>query len=114
MIFLEPYKKYAVFSGRSRRKEYWLFTLFYYIAIVVLSFIDGVIGTPGVITTLFVLITILPYIALGVRRLHDTERTGWWILISLIPVIGAIWFIVLCCLDSNPGENRFGKNPKEL
>jgi len=111
MIFLEPYKKYADFSGRSRRKEYWLFALFYMIICLTLSII-GIATESFWLYGLFLLASFIPTIAVGVRRLHDTNRTGWWILISLVPLIGAIWFIVLCCFDSDPGDNRFGKNPK--
>ena len=118
MIFLEPYKKYADFSGRARRKEYWLFSLFYFLVLVFLTVLDAYNGlyNPevgiGLLSGLFILITFIPYLAVACRRLHDTNRTGWWILISFIPLIGTIWFIVLCCFDSDAGDNRFGGNPK--
>jgi uncharacterized membrane protein YhaH (DUF805 family) len=110
-MFLEPYKKYAVFSGRATRKEFWLFYLFYLICVSALSFIDIYAGTLW-LTILFVLISFIPFYAVAFRRLHDTNRTGWWVLLLFIPIIGTIWIIVLWCFDSDPGDNRFGKNPK--
>ena len=116
--FFGVYKKYAVFSGRARRKEYWFFTLFVTIAFILLAIVDGITGTldpmsgVGLTTVIFALGSILPSIAVSVRRLHDTDRSGWWFLISLIPLIGGIVLLVFCCLDSSPGQNRFGANPK--
>ena len=116
--FFGVYKKYAVFSGRARRKEYWFFHLFLAIALVLLAIVDSIIGTwdpvyeVGLFSGIFALGSILPSIAVSVRRLHDTDRSGWWFLIQLIPLIGGIVFLVFCCLDSSPGQNRFGANPK--
>ena len=116
--FFGAYKKYAVFSGRARRKEYWFFILFLTIALFLLAIVDGIIGTwdptsdLGLFTLIFALGSTLPSIAVSVRRLHDTDRSGYWYLIQLIPLIGGIVFLVFCCLDSSPGQNRFGANPK--
>ncbi len=99
------------FSGRATRKEFWLFYLFYMIVLCSLYLIDIAIETY-ILNLLFILVTFLPFLAVSVRRLHDTNRTGWWVLISLIPLIGTIWLIVLLCFDSDPGDNRFGKNLK--
>ena len=116
--FFGVYKKYAVFSGRARRKEYWFFTLFVTIAYILLAIVDGITGTLdpmsglGLFTAIFALGSLLPSLAVSVRRLHDTDRSGWWILISLIPLIGGIVLLVFLCLDSSPGQNRFGSNPK--
>ena len=110
-------KKYAEFSSRASRKEFWLFFLFYCIAVVVLSVIDGIVGTYdvesgyGVFSGIFTLVTLVPYLAVCVRRLHDTDRSGWWLLLCLVPLIGLIWFIVVCCLKGSDGENRFGADP---
>jgi uncharacterized membrane protein YhaH (DUF805 family) len=110
-------KKYAEFSSRASRKEFWLFFLFYIIAWVVLSVIDGLVGTYdvesgfGMFSGIYMLATLVPYLAVCVRRLHDTDRSGWWLLVSLVPLIGAIWFIVLCCLKGSDEENRFGADP---
>ena len=119
--YLEVWKKYAVFGGRARRKEYWFFALFHVIASICLILTDYVIGTYdpyieiigfGLLSGIYALAILIPSVAVLVRRLHDTERSAWWLLIALIPVIGAIVLLVFCCLDSSPGQNRFGANPK--
>ena len=115
--YLSVLKKYAVFSGRSRRKEYWMFILFNSIAGIAAVLLDNVlfgvapdaIGPLGGVYSLAVLI---PSLAVSVRRLHDVGKSGWFLLIALIPAIGAIWLLVLMCIDGEPGENRFGANPK--
>ena len=114
--YLEALKKYAVFSGRARRKEYWYFALFNIIVSIALGFIDGLSGffSPeagiGLLGGLYSLAILIPSIAVSIRRLHDTDRSGWWLLISIIPLIGAIELLVQ---DSSPNDNRFGANPKE-
>jgi uncharacterized membrane protein YhaH (DUF805 family) len=116
--YLEALKKYAVFDGRARRKEYWFFILFYIIFALALVFVDGMTGTyneeygVGVLSGFFILAMLIPNISVAVRRLHDTDRSGWWILISLIPLIGGIWFLVLMVLDGTPGQNQYGPDPK--
>jgi uncharacterized membrane protein YhaH (DUF805 family) len=116
--YIEALKKYAVFGGRSRRREYWYFVLFTAIINGVLSIIDGVIGTLsssaniGLLSGIYSLAVLVPSIAVSIRRLHDTDRSGWWVLIALIPIIGAIVLIVFLIQDSTPGSNRYGPNPK--
>lgn len=117
--FLDALKnKYATFEGRARREEYWYFVLFYVLSIVALAIIDGIIGTSseehgfGLLSALFVIATFLPQLAVTVRRLHDTNRSGWWVLLEFIPVIGGLVLLVFMVLDSQPGANRFGPNPK--
>ena len=111
--FLEVVKnKYAVFSGRARRQEYWMFVLFYIIFNIVLGVVESLIGLVGVLTSIYWLALLIPSIAVAVRRLHDTGRTGWWLLITLIPLIGFIVFIVFAVQDSQPGDNEYGPNPK--
>lgn len=110
--YLDVLKKYAVFTGRARRKEYWMFVLFYLIIAFVLGIIDGVIGTVGLLYGLYALALLIPNIAVAVRRLHDTGRSGWFLLIGLIPLIGAIVLIVFFAQDSQPGDNQYGPNPK--
>jgi uncharacterized membrane protein YhaH (DUF805 family) len=116
--YLEVLKKYAVFSGRARRKEYWMFFLFNLIITVVLALIDSLMGTfspqagLGLLSGLYSLAVLIPSIAVTVRRLHDTGRSGWWILIGLIPIIGGIVLLIFMVLDSQPGENQYGPNPK--
>jgi uncharacterized membrane protein YhaH (DUF805 family) len=118
--FVTVLKKYAVFSGRAQRAEYWYFVLFYILIIIGLSIIDGVVGTfdeetgIGILGALFVLGMFLPSLAVTVRRLHDTDRSGWWILLNLIPIVGALIVLIFTCLDGTPGDNRFGPNPKAI
>jgi uncharacterized membrane protein YhaH (DUF805 family) len=116
--YVDVLRKYAVFSGRARRKEYWYFFLFNIIITVVLAVVDGATGTLspeagiGLLGGIYALAVLIPAIAVAVRRLHDTDRSGWWLLISLIPLIGAIVLIVFFATDSNPGNNQYGTNPK--
>ena len=110
--------KYVVFSGRARRSEYWWFVLFTFLVNLVASIVDAVLGTgydsgSGLIATLTSLALLLPGIAVAIRRLHDTSRTGWWILIGLIPIIGWIILIVFYVQDSH-GDNKYGPSPKAL
>jgi len=117
--FMEALRnKYATFEGRARRKEYWNYVLFYCLALIALLLVDGVFGTLneeagiGLLSGLFALGTLVPSLAVTVRRLHDTDRSGWWVLIGLIPIVGDIVLIVFAVQDSQPGANRFGPNPK--
>ncbi len=111
--YIDCWKNYVGFSGRARRKEYWMFVLFNFLAGVVASVIDGILGTM-MIYSLYSLAALLPGLAVCARRLHDTDRSGWWILISLIPLVGIIVLIVFLCQDSKPGENQYGANPKGM
>ena len=117
--FMISLRNYAVFSGRSQRSEYWYFALFYLIFYVVLAVLDGLTGTLdvqsgiGLFTGIFALGLLLPSLAVSVRRLHDTGRSGWWLLIGIIPLIGTIVLIVFLAQDGEPSANRFGANPKE-
>ncbi len=117
--YLQVLKNYAVFDGRARRKEYWYFTLFNIIISFVLGFVDGILGSYssetgfGLFSGIYSLAILIPSIAVSVRRLHDTERSGWWLLIILIPLIGAIVLLVFTVQDSQPGPNKYGENPKE-
>jgi uncharacterized membrane protein YhaH (DUF805 family) len=103
--------QYVGFSGRARRSEYWYFFLFNVIVSVVFSIIDAIIGSQilGIIVSLALL---LPGLAVTLRRLHDTDRTGWWIWIALIPIVGVIVLIVFLCKDSDPAANKYGASPK--
>ena len=104
------FSKYATFSGRATRPEYWYFVLFNWLVSVVLAVIDtqilGFDGSP--LGGIYSLAVLLPSIAVLVRRLHDADRTGWWALLYLVPVIGWIVLIIFCCLRGTPGRNRFG------
>jgi uncharacterized membrane protein YhaH (DUF805 family) len=116
--FLGALKKYAVFEGRARRREYWFYVLFVLIISIVLNIVDRFTGTysaaygAGLLGGLFSLAILIPSLAVGARRLHDTGRSGWWLLIGLIPFIGAIVLIVFFVIDSQPGTNQYGPNPK--
>ena len=116
--YFEVLKKYAVFSGRARRKEYWFFVLFNIIVSIILAVIDGVTGTldpesgMGLLGLIYTLAILIPALAVSVRRLHDTGRSGWWLLILLIPLIGTIVILIFMVQDSKPEENQYGPNPK--
>ncbi|NND60845.1 MAG: DUF805 domain-containing protein [Gammaproteobacteria bacterium] len=119
--YLKALKSYATFSGRSQRSEYWFFMLFNLLIIIALAVVDNVIGTfsaetgMGLLSTIYNLAVLIPSIAVGVRRLHDTGRSGWWILIGIIPIVNFIGFFVLLVffvMDSQPGTNEYGPNPK--
>ena len=118
--YLKVLKQYADFSGRARRKEYWMFFLFNMIFAFLAAIIDNVVGTAspelgyGVFYGIYALAMFIPGLAVGVRRLHDVGKSGWMLLIALVPLVGAIWLLVLMVTDSNPGENQYGQNPKEV
>ena len=112
--YIEALKKYTTFSGRSRRKEYWMFMLFNILISIVFSLIDSLTGLNHILSRIYYLAIIIPSIAVAVRRLHDTGKNGWWYFINILPIIGSIWFLVLMCMDSQNGENQYGRNPKEL
>lgn len=118
--YLEALRKYAVFDGRARRMEYWMFVLINCLIVVVLSVVDTVVGifslgnSIGALTGLYWLVVLVPSVAVTVRRLHDTDRSGWWALLALLPLLGTIVLFVFCVLDGTPGANRFGENPKAV
>lgn len=111
-------KQYVDFSGRARRKEYWFFFLFNFIISFVLGLVDGMAGTAdpeiglGLIGGIYTLAVLLPGMAVSVRRLHDTGRSGWSLLFGLIPLVGAIILLVFYFQDSDAGPNEYGENPK--
>ena len=122
---LMPLKRYADFSGRSRRKEYWMFTLF--TILVIVPFVAIALGTSdmsdgGSISTLgtlafgilglFYLAILVPAIAVQVRRFHDQDKSGWFVLLNFVPYVGSLIVFVFMCLDGTKGENRFGPDPK--
>ena len=110
--YLQVLKKYAVFSGRARRKEYWYFFLFNAIFSFVLGLIDNLVGTYNVLSGLYSLAVLLPSLGVSIRRLHDTGRSGWWLLIGLIPLIGTIILLIYMVSDSQAGTNEYGPSPK--
>src|SRR3989344_3184750 len=99
--YISVLKKYAVWSGRAGRREYWMFFLWNAIISIILSIISSIIGDDiGILGGIYGLAVLLPGIAVAVRRLHDTGRSAWWVLLCLIPIIGWIWLIVLYVKDS--------------
>lgn len=125
-----PYRRYAEFDGRSRRREYWAFVLFYFLVSAVIAAVFGkpvsqsgpfgfhygiwmTPGTPGYwVGTIFSLVSLIPSLAVQVRRLHDVDRSGWWMLGWFIPFLGWVVLLVFLCLDGTSGTNRFGLDPK--
>jgi len=122
--YLKVLKQYADFSGRARRKEYWMFTLFNVIIIIALFFANFIMGRLfypipsfiGMILTIifycYPLAILIPSLAVCVRRLHDIGKSGWYYLIGLIPFVGEIILFVWFCQDSQAGQNQWGANPK--
>jgi len=111
--YLAVLKNYAGFEGRAHRTEYWMFALVNFLISLALAFISEMLHMGDWLSILYSLAVLIPCVAVTVRRLHDTGRTGWMALIALIPIIGGIWLLVLMCLDSQPGANQYGSNPKE-
>jgi uncharacterized membrane protein YhaH (DUF805 family) len=108
------FRNYVGFSDRAIRSEYWYWTLFYILLIIVTSVIDfAILGASqyGPVTTITYLATFLPALAVSIRRLHDLDRTGWWVLLALIPLIGGIILLVWYCMRGTVGPNRFGPDP---
>ncbi|MFJ8659967.1 DUF805 domain-containing protein [Streptomyces sp. NPDC093795] len=110
--YLDVLKKYAVFSGRARRKEYWMYILFNAIAAVVLMAVDFALSTYPLLTAVYTLAVLVPSLAVTVRRLHDTGRSGWWYFIAFVPLVGGIILLVFTCSDSEGHDNAYGANPK--
>ena len=131
-LMFQPLRKYADFSGRARRMEFWLFWLFLIGIEIVFSILIGMVGgsTMAMVDPngfaamsgpamglwalygLVMLALLIPSLAVGIRRLHDTNRTGWWILLALIPFLGALVLIIFYLLDGTPGPNKYGPDPK--
>ncbi|KAB1069070.1 DUF805 domain-containing protein [Tamlana haliotis] len=118
--YLKVLNQYADFNGRARRKEYWMFTLFHLIitygGLAILGILAYAIDSPFVIFLVYIylLATIVPSLALNVRRLHDVNKSGWFILIGLIPFVGPIWLFVLSVTEGDRGSNQYGSDPKAL
>ena len=109
--YMQVLSNYAGFSGRARRAEYWNFFLVNLIVAFVLEFVLGFMHLQFV-AYLYSLAVLLPSIAVGVRRMHDTNRSGWWLLIALIPFAGWLAVLILLALEGTPGPNQYGPDPK--
>jgi len=118
------WKRYRDFGGRSRRSEYWFIQLFLVVTNIAVAIIDLALmgwdvdrfianGGGGIVGLVWILVTIVPALAVLVRRLHDTGKSGWWVLVGFLPLVGAILLLVFTVTDSSPGENKFGPSPKE-
>ncbi|XXM72149.1 DUF805 domain-containing protein [Lysinibacillus sphaericus] len=110
--YLKVIKNYVNFGGRARRKEYWMFYLVNFLISMGIFVIQMAAGIDGWLNGLYSLFILLPSLAVTFRRLHDTGRSGWWILISLIPVVGWIVILVFMCLEGESQSNKWGPNPK--
>jgi uncharacterized membrane protein YhaH (DUF805 family) len=113
-VYLDVLKKYTVFDGRAGLKEYWMFVLFNIIISFVLGVIEGMLGTFGVLGFLYSLAIFLPGLGVSIRRLHDTDRSGWFVLIGLIPILGWIAIIILMALPGTEGNNKYGSVPQSV
>jgi uncharacterized membrane protein YhaH (DUF805 family) len=106
---------YALFRGRARRREYWLFFLASLLVSIAISLIESlVLGDASWVSAVYFIATFIPGIAVGVRRLHDIDRTGWWWLILFVPIIGIVVFVIFLATAGREGENRFGPDPKAM
>lgn len=112
--FVDAFKKYADFDGRARRRDYWMFILVHIGVSIALSIVDYLLGLPFGLGTLYALASLIPAIAVSIRRLHDIGKPGIWWLINFIPLIGAIWFIVLMATDSEMRDNEYGPCKKAM
>lgn len=110
--YLACWSKFATFSGRARRREYWMFVLFNFLIGIACQIVDHVLGTSGIIYAIYTLAVIIPGFAVFCRRMHDVGRSGWWWLIAFVPIIGWILLLIWTCSNSEPGQNKYGPSPK--
>ena len=115
--FILCLKKYVDFSGRARRSEYWFFTLFAYLVMIAFAALAAIALPAESMATLVSILSLaflLPGLSVSIRRLHDIGKSGWWIFIGLVPLVGGIIFFIFTIMDSESGTNRYGPNPKEV
>jgi uncharacterized membrane protein YhaH (DUF805 family) len=110
--YLEAFKKYADFSGRARRKEFWYFLLFHTLVVLGVMVVDTAVSLDGWLLVIYAVAAVIPAVAVSVRRLHDTGRSTGWLLIGFIPIVGAIALLIFFMGDSQPHTNNYGPNPK--
>ena len=140
--YLKVMRNYSQFNGRARRKEYWMFTLFNTLFYILAATIDGALGLVFGLSIIYYLVVLIPSLSVAVRRLHDVGKSGWFLLLGVVPsfiggslliifpanvgvatvagglmgimsIIFGIWIFILFCSNSKPGENKYGPNPKE-
>lgn len=111
--YIRVFKKYADFNGRASRLEYWNFVLFNFIVTLIVGIVDIRVGSCGLLSLLYQFVVLLPALAVNCRRLHDTGRNGWSMLITLIPIGGLIAYLVFTCSDGEPDENKYGTAPTD-
>lgn len=112
--YLKVLRQYADFSGRARRKEYWMFVFMNLLISFLISTIDYWLFGMTIISSIYVIAVIIPSIAVAVRRIQDTGRNGFWVLVAFVPLIGTIWVLILLLQDSEPNSNAYGPNPKNI
>lgn len=111
--YLSVLKNYAKFDGRARRREYWMFTLVNIVVYAVLNVLaQQVSSVIGILALVYMLAILVPSIAVAIRRMHDIGKSGWWVLIALVPLIGGIWYLVLAVTKGQSGSNAYGADPK--
>lgn len=127
--YLKALKNYSNFAGRARRSEYWYFVLFNYLVLILIGLVEVItqgifrpvaapdtpLASPfGILYFVYIIFTLVPGLAVAVRRLHDVNKSGWFLLVALIPLVGGIWLLVLFFTDSTFGPNQYGPNPKGI
>ena len=119
--YMAVIRKYAEFNGRARRQEYWMFFLMNFLIVVLIGILGGIVSAllgklggliSSVFSSLYAIFIFIPGIAVTVRRLHDTNKSGWWILLNLIPPLGQLILLIFMVIDSDPNDNTYGPNPK--
>jgi uncharacterized membrane protein YhaH (DUF805 family) len=113
--YIQAFQKYSQFSGRATRVEYWWFYLVTVAVSILASILDTILGIPfGLISVIYFFVSLIPSLAIQVRRLHDVDKSGWYMLLNFVIIIGWIWLLILNVLDSTPGDNKYGSNPKGI
>lgn len=116
--FIHVLKNYFVFTGRARRKEYWMFTLFQFLFSLAALMLDAIVDPSpagvGLLYGVYTLALLVPSLAVGVRRLHDIGKSGWFMLVAFVPLVGGIWLLVLLCTEGTRGDNEYGPDPKQV
>lgn len=112
--YINVLKQYTIFTGRASRAEYWYFFLFNFLISIGLSILDAMVLQVGWLSLLYSLAVFLPGLAVSVRRLHDTNRSGWWLFISLVPLVGGIVLLIFLIQEGDKDKNQYGAKPKAL